>query len=28
MVMTAIPFGITGVILAFGIHGEPLASWE
>lgn len=25
MVMTAIPFGITGVLIAFGFHGEPMS---
>jgi multidrug efflux pump subunit AcrB len=25
LVMAAIPFGITGVIIAFGIHGEPFS---
>ena len=25
LVMAAIPFGITGVIIAFGFHGEPLS---
>ena len=25
LVMVAIPFGVTGVILAFGIHGEPFS---
>jgi len=25
LVMAAIPFGITGVIMAFGFHGEPLS---